>query len=704
MIDLQTTAIRRGFIVDSTEPPLESNDTLATAAFLEFANLGFHVELDELKTLDASNLSDALAAARVVVGDDRNTKPIYPGFPKQVQDLSTMTLLVEQLLHYWTSGAFLPDYPDEVRPGISLKDMTRSTKKLFVISSARVEAFIDSLLLDPIALSENDQELLSLSVKNADLSYAQIFALLSKAKNGENMHHFVQACKEHDPNFDRNTFLLSTMPSASNLDQLLRLVLDTSTFSVSGLSSKYDLAVAHLSDKNAFAVKMHSLSKPVRRELLKHLTNLSKGYDADALVTRRALWQKVMRMVHPYDFRNSKKTLRALDIIHDDLSHKTLNSMIEQALAQHDVKSVSKLLAEHQPGNLLRRIVSILRLASDDTEVEFLAQKIRQVGVRSKLTTLISAYNGLLSINDTHGKLTKVAGLNNMLREDQSRASVNTAWVEKIRESLEDAIRGALARMDAPKAPVGIKSDVPVPLMVRDSSFTDKVLDRGEVLSLAGKGDVVRLFGHWVNNQPMPGYMDIGATVLDNDFNHLAVCTWNSWDLAREFCVYSGDKQVSPGDSAAEYIDIDLTKLRMVHPEAKWIAMTLISWSGFAMSQVDVIAGAMLRDAPDSGEVFDPRSIVSAFKPTTNSLHSLPLAVNLDTHEMIWVDSSNGTTRHGASAASDPTTGSLLYDEIERPRLTFGEIAKMWADAHDVETTFENVNRAEILNLIKHAR
>jgi hypothetical protein len=252
----------------------------------------------------------------------------------------------------------------------------------------------------------------------------------------------------------------------------------------------------------------------------------------------------------------------------------------------------------------------------------------------------------------------------------------------------------------APTGTVGVLSDVPVPLVRRDLASSDRVLDRGQELTVAGSGDILRIFGHWVNNQSAPGYMDIGVVILDENFGHLAVSTWDTWNIEREWSTYSGDCLVDPGNDAAEFIDIMLDKLKNRYPMAKYAAMTVQSWSGFPMNSVDFIAGAMLRSNGQKGQVFDARSVATAFKPTTPSTQSVPLAVELSTGRMVWIDSSNGSTQSTMSSSSDTTIGSLVYDEIARPRLTMGELASLYADAHGVAKVDEAVDRDLILSLL----
>lgn len=157
---------------------------------------------------------------------------------------------------------------------------------------------------------------------------------------------------------------------------------------------------------------------------------------------------------------------------------------------------------------------------------------------------------------------------------------------------------------------------------------------------------------------------------------------------------------MSPGGEAAEYVDVNIPGLRKAHPKARWVAMTIQSWSGFPTKDVDMIAGVMLRSEPNSGEVFDARTVSTAFKPTTASMQSVPLVFDVISGEMVWIDSSSGSTATSVSAEQDEAVGTVVYNEIARPRMTLGELAERYAEAHSVKTVNAPVNRDTIVGLL----
>ena len=757
--EFRLSALRRGMLVTSTRGG--TSDAIAFAAAIEFANLGFVVSPEKLSLVDNETITDAIASARKIMGADRDMTPIYPGFPHQVQELPTMTLLMEQILHYWSAGALLPDYPSVVREGLPIEDALRNARSLRVVNAwAAAKELAYELASNPVALSVDDKALLVAAIQVEPPTIETVVETVKNSRNGENVQSFLSAVSKNAPQLahlrkrllSRNEIALAVIPVVANADVLLRAVLtlftvpapinqkkvleaasvsandrlrleyvsddedslirsvrrvDTTQFAQSVLSAKektrlenYTLAVNNLANRHARAVFMLNIPRPVRRAVVEKLGKVSLGYKADSVVGRQMLWRKVMTAVHAYDFNLSEAEKRVADIIHSNVEYKTLNSLIEEAMQRRDVVTAVELLAENQPGNLLRRLVSLLRLVSTSKEAKLLAKTVRKVGGQSNLTTLISAYNGVIAANDTSARVTRVAGINNKMVSRADVVKVDDEHVALLVKALKKALGECLAKKAAPVGPVPVRSSLAVPLVRRDAATADRVMERGSDFGVAGKGDTLRIFSHWNNNQKMNGYMDIGLVILDDKFNHLTVLTWNSWANNRDLGTYSGDKNVYPGDSAAEYFDLDLAKVRVKYPNAIYAAMTIQSWSGWPMSKVDIIAGAMLRSKPDSGEVFDARSVSTAFKPTTDSLQSVPFAVDLRSGKMVWIDSSNGSMETNVSSTNDDSIGAIVYDELERPRMTLGELATLWAKAHGVATVDAPVNQKELAMLL----
>lgn len=695
--DYRRAALRNGVVIRSRAK--DSSDNLAYAAVLEMANYGYRVNPDDLLGMSTSALEAMLGDARSVKGADRDMTPIYPGFPAQVQALDTLTLLIEQITHYWTAGAFLPNHPTVIRDGLPLADIVRNVQEVRVLEAGpAARHFIETLTTRGVALSDTERDLLRGSVSVASPDAEFVHKVLRASRHAENTSVLFSALRSV---FTPNELVVEFASDCRNVDQLLRLVLTA----VGEASAEKHLdaavrAIDALSDKDAFSVSMNTLSRPARRALMDALGELTAGFYADRLVLRNRLWRRVMRSVHPYSqIKLTDASRRAADIIHGNIEYRTLDSLVEEAIGNEDASTAVELLSEHRPGALLARCAELLRVAGTLTAAKELASAIRVAGQRSPVSTLVRAYNGVIAANFDGVRVVREVGRNNRLL-DVDRKKVSDKQINVVSDAILSALCDVLAKMDAPTAPVGVVSDMAVPLVRRDLSNTDRVLDRGTRMAPVGEGRVLRFFSHWINNHTIKGYLDIGVAVLDADFAHLTTSTWDTWERNREWSTYSGDKLVFPGDSAVEFFDVELDRLRAAYPTAKWAVMTMQSWSGIPLSKMDAVAGTMFRTYANKGANFDARTVTSAFSPTTDAYQALPLAVDLDTDEMVWLDASSGSTRAGVSAARDGAVGPVVRDELARPRLTMGELAMLWAETHKVETVDEPVDRDAVLALL----
>lgn len=83
-----TGALRHGELL--VQGKVVTSPELQLATMLELANLGFRVDDHQAISGTPEHLELVLESARDIVGSDRDMTPIYPGFPKQVQELHTM--------------------------------------------------------------------------------------------------------------------------------------------------------------------------------------------------------------------------------------------------------------------------------------------------------------------------------------------------------------------------------------------------------------------------------------------------------------------------------------------------------------------------------------------------------------------------------------------------------------------------------------
>lgn len=676
MFDLSTTqaALRRGiFIIENEKASEAASEGVLAVACGELIHLGFLPDPRELAGATAEELEQLIKAARDVSGESRKWKPMYPGFPKSVRESSSLTLLIEQIVNYLVGGDVR--FGRELdRPKLPLQEAIVAARRVSVARGAGAPLELaKKIVTSPVAISEDDEKLVAGLIQGADAQW--VLETVKACSNHENAQKVVSHAKLNDEQFAK------VLSDANSLDAALRFYLSRYA-EPSGDVDRFNRAVRNLSNSSASGVRMKSASRTVRRALVDVLGEKSRGWSADALVSRRDLWRRVMRSVHPYSLKLGEGARRAMDIIHSNVEHQTYNAKVEALLADGDVHGVVDLLSQ-RPGTLIRRMLHVATMCKSAKDQDKLLEAARNCE-KAPMTTLISGYNGVLAQQAGGKRLIRAAGHSNALI-DKERA-IPEKFAKEIGKALEASMIAKMADMPAPEGAVAVVGDDPVALVRRDASTTDRHMERGARFAPIGDGDVARVFIHWFNGNDTVD-LDLGVQALDADFNSISTVTWNTWGSGRGWSTYSGDLiDASGADGACEFIDVDLKKLVKQHPNAEWIVSTVHSYLGQPLSKVWHLGGAMYRRDVDAGRIFDGRTVATAFTSTNPSTTVMPIAINVRTREAIWVDTSPGGVRGGQSVADDDRIAEALWYEIGVPKMTQGQLAALYAKAHGAKT------------------
>lgn len=695
---LTEAALRKGLAArlhTSDEPIEHGGDVVA----VELLDRGYLTNPAELRGLSEPDMQAILAAARKISGADRTYTPVYPGFPAQVRDLSTLGLIIDQIVYY-LSVAFDPEGKEldryatvdrsvHIRPSLPVADLLVSSKPIRVADANGLFELAKNLIGRPVALSPDDREFVT-----AVLVYAAnhqrdrvgeeaLDVLLSGVRNRENWQTVIEALAGGE-GVSTESVAAAALRSAEGVDDLLRAVLSLYTAPLRDRDAEHVRAQRSLADTAYRAVGVRSVPKPIRQLLVRRLGELSQGYRADTLATRRNLWRRVMRYVHPFEFVTSDAERRALDIVHSNIEYRTFASLVEAAFEAGDLKAAVDLLAQ-RPGQLVARIVHLAALGGD---LAYLRDAVAEHGVQARATQLVAAYNGLAATAAGRATVQRVTGRSNFVREqrDDVPAAAAVALQQSVREALVGRVRGLGEQLVSPDLVIGTADTAAISTINRDASSTDRSIERGEKFTISGEQGVLRLFVHWFNG---PGRVDVdlGALLLDTDFRQVTTVDYRSYQGNRGFATYSGDMtDAPPPDGAVEFIDVDLAEAVRAHPQARYVAMTVNSYTGQHLSKVDHLAGAMLRSNGDAGKQFDPRTVATAFRSSNEATLVSPLVVDLASHEAIWVDTSNGSHDALHSISLGGSLADAIAAEIGVARLTYGDMATVVADAFDLRT------------------
>lgn len=707
-----TAAIRQRFLLVDT--PLEQAEDLsdqqqATTAMLEVLNCGYILEPAALQKFSTTDLQNIVGIFRKITGTNHNWPVMYPGFPQEVIEKSDIELWFNAVAHYFTFGEWLPDAEKEFERR-HLEPITRFPHhRPVTITHATSDLFTD-LWSKAVAPSHNDIQLakdLAKFLKDT----CDISALFSATSfnNGERFTMAVDSLIAAE--FDRLTALKLALIQARNVDYVFRAIL---TLYCKDSQRGYDLHCSRL-----FPVHMLSIPKAGRRAIIAALSRLNNETNRDLAVRRQKLFSRVLRKVHPYSIKGASDAKKLLDVIHSNGKHRTFNAQVELALANGEISEAIVLL-QCKPGLLLRRLDHLLRLISRidaNNRKQFTAQllaALEAVGDRVRLTTIVSAINGLRN-RDAEVRVVRIPHKTNYIRA-LTPQSVDQQLLAGVLGKLEQIIMVKLQQLPLPEGAIAAANTAPVELVRRDLSDTLEPLARGQRISLGelGEDTVLRLFVHWFGQD-----VDLGVVFMDEtltkqlsylDFTNIA------HNKLKRSVTHSGDIISAPKpNGAAEFIDIRISQTQPVCidanrqskprwrlfaknktsstitaqlPAARYAIASVISYQGGTFCNINNYAGVMLREGAMSGEIFEPRTVVTGMRIHSATTSCIPFMVDLNTLELIWLDSSLGT-RYGFFHSGDGRAGQLIRAELQSltTRMTNGQLLTLWLQAHSATTT-----------------
>jgi hypothetical protein len=114
-----------------------------------------------------------------------------------------------------------------------------------------------------------------------------------------------------------------------------------------------------------------------------------------------------------------------------------------------------------------------------------------------------------------------------------------------------------------------------------------------------------------------------------------------------EAITYSGD-ETSGFNGGSEYFDVDLPKFRDKYPGMRYLIFCDNVYSALTFDKCFCRAGYMLRDTESSGEIYEPKTVQSAYTVNCNSTFAYLFGIDLETEELIWLNMARSGSTHVA--------------------------------------------------------
>lgn len=614
-------------VIISSEAVQDTSSTLNIAylgSFLKnLESLGYTLSVDAIKAL--SNVSvntcsivynSIVNQLRTMTGANRSWVPMYRNFPQQVMEASDAELYVTAMMHYIGDLIGLRIMPDHEKKARFPLIGNYNLKVINLGTEVEFRSMMKNLMGAKTSISETDKEDITSVIKHFGNNVIDM--LPSEVTHKENLAYIASVLFTY-------TNLTSKITSMFNsVTDVLRLATAMSNGDVS-LATNTKFRNFTRSERKAFMEMINSMNN-VQEDMLRN----------------KGRWIRLSERLHPSEDRYLKYgvAVTAFNALREGDKISTFGGLVETALVSKDIKvAVSKL--KRRPGELARRLDHLLRISKTRTEQNMVVDAF--ISVTEKVATpvllqVMSHFNHRnsdgLRVIFPKGNVANVMALENDL------PVISESICLQIVSACENAMRTRFSSLE-PMGKVYIDSSMKgmiVPFSQRSASRTLRTIVRGSRIKLEEGKNTARFFLWWHDLDNGRVDVDLSAMMYNSDWNYVDHISYTNLRSQHDGVIacHSGDITSAP-EGACEFIDIDLDSV--ARNGGQYIVMNVISFTGQKFSEMpECFAGWMMRTAPQSGEIFDAKTVQNKIDLTYESRFSIPLVIDVVNREIIWGD------------------------------------------------------------------
>jgi len=615
MNDLFKESLFRKNILVYEEGPENKNwfETLYSLAQL----FGIHIVEGDRKKISADSIPFVAKQLGIAVPN-----AFYKGFPQSVRSLSKQELLFDQLLHYsrtYGAGDFSEagaSVFEEEMERAPFDEKTKKRKFRLLSESEGMQLILsdaEAMLKRTRPLSDSEFEILSTCISECGLYVYDIASQNTAIRLMVAFRSLAYA----------DAVVLSDIPKV--VDELLYV--------------RYPLgygrdAIKNLNLKNQDRKWLTALIDAMF-ESGKNKVNISDCFE------KKAIWAGLLHHLH-----YKPKCEAAADFVAKMRGKKndSVFSRFEWKLKNEGASEALDVLLDGKgSGAVLRNLNYLLSRCENEAEIDGILSRIEEATNEVVLLQLYYAYDRILRYGVAKPRCFRFTKHNLMYThtEDENETQNRKSFLQKevasrahkmIQKRLKHLWKGRFGKVYIdPKM-----KQIAWPLSENTTEAGYGVLPKGSKIYLKN-AKTVRAFTYWEKVDDI----DLSCVGLTEDGR----CVEFSWrtmhDLQSKAITFSGD-QTSGYNGGSEYFDIQIKEFKKEWPEVRYVIFSDNVYSCVPFCAVTCRAGYMLRKHPDSGEVFEPKTVKSSFK--INSATTFVHLFGLDMREesFVWLNISDG--------------------------------------------------------------
>lgn len=549
-------------------------------------------------------------------------EPFYKGFPRSVRELTTEELLFDQLLHYSET--------------YGLGDFEESGHSVFEKDFERIAFQEDTVIKEFAVQTEEEAEETVQIIVNNLLAGSRP---LSERQYALSLAYIL----DHD----------EVVLDIVSKNTLVRLLIDTKRLSLADKMNLSDVmkVVDELNYRNYnnSNPKKLNLKNQDRKFLTEVLDRMFQGDRCDirTCYEKKQLWNGFLHHIH-YQPENEAASVfvRAMR----EKGNESVYSEFEKLLRDNKRQEAAKLLLEKKGTSVLLRNLDYIISRMDGEEAEsFLSGFPKDCSVLI-LLQLLFRYE---SVSWGKGRTFRFSRYNLLKvhtetpkEQDRRQSRISEEQIKTlksvIRSNLNERLKNRLGKVYVDPA----MKNYALPLSESTSQGGFGVLSKGSRIHIC-EGKKLRAFTYWekVND------IDLSAFALTEE-GRKKEFSWRTMAAQQSGAIiFSGD-ETSGYHGGSEYFDINIPEFIEQHPEYRYLVFCNNVFTGIAFSKCFCKAGYMLRDEEDSGEIYEPKTIESAFLVDCESTFAYLFGIDLIKNEFIWLNQVRNSNAQVAGSTS----------------------------------------------------
>ena len=560
-------------------------------------------------------------------------EPFYRGFPESVRELSPDRLLFDQLVHYMVTYGF----GDFSAPGHSLFEGDRKGDFERAAFKENTEIREFSVLTEDEAMVKLTEMADGLLAGSRPLSKRQYELVLDITK---------------EPGY--------RLPAIASKDTAVRLLLDTGSlrFADSLMLSDViritdELSYAHNNNMNLRKLNLRNKDRVFLTGMIDRL--LANGRcDLRTCYEKKQIWNGLLHHIH---YKAKSPEGQAFVDAMRGKGNRSVYSDFERAMSERRVSEAARILREGKgSGAVLRNLNYLISRCGTKAEVDEVLSCVDTKNVILLIQLLLQYSNYKAAGEARTFRFTKHTKLKVYKETEEDMARRGTNLSEDVTGQLAEVIRTRLAgvlkgRLGKVYISPGMERYA-LPLQETTSQGGFGVLTRGTRIPI-GEGRKLRAFTYWekVND------IDLSVFGIDETGGRREFSWRTMAGNQSDAITYSGD-ETSGYNGGSEFFDIDLPRFRNKYPDMRYLIFCDNVFSRVSFTDCFCRAGYMFRDRKDSGEIFEPKTVESAYRINCDSMFAYLYGIDLATNDLIWLN----MARDSQAAVAGTTGMDFLTD------------------------------------------